>query len=152
MTEKEILEEAAIEITDETGYTTYPEDIKKYYEEGMTAKELAQKVLKIMDDPKADSPDCQNNKDAKTSPAGSRSTPWHGEIWRHFKGKLYKIIECPVIHTETNEQLVAYQALYGDYGIYARPLKMFMSQVDKEKYPDAKQKYRFELVEPGEKE
>ena len=154
MTEKEILEEAAIEITDETGYTTYPEDIKKYYEEGMTAKELAQKVLKIMDDPKADSPDCQNNKDAKTSLVGSRSTPWRGEVWRHFKGNLYKIIACPVKHTETNEQLVVYQALYGDYRIddftvYARPLEIFMGRVDKQKYPDAKQNYRFELVEPA---
>ena len=151
MSKNEILETAAIEITDEAGYTTYPEDIKKYYEEGMTAKELAQKVLKIMDTTESDSPDCQNNKDTKTSPAGRRSTPWRGEVWRHFKGKLYKIIECPVIHTETNEQLVVYQALYGNYGIYARPLKMFMDQVDKEKYPDVKQKYRFELVEPGEK-
>lgn len=157
MSKKEILETVAIEITDEAGYTTYPEDIKKYYEEGMTAKELVQKVLKIMDTTKSDSPDCQNNKDTKTSPAGRRSTPWRGEVWRHFKGKLYKIIECPVIHTETNEQLVVYQALYGDYriedfAIYARPLEIFMGQVDKEKYPDAKQKYRFELVEPGEKE
>ena len=143
-TEKEILEEAAIEITDKTGYTTYPEDIEEYYKKGMTVKELTQKVLKIINKFEV----------GVLSPAENRSTvprntPWHGEIWRHFKGKLYKIIECPVIHTETNEQLVVYQALYGDYGIYARPLKIFMSQVDKEKYPDAKQKYRFELVEPA---
>ncbi|WAW15742.1 DUF1653 domain-containing protein [Peptostreptococcus equinus] len=69
-----------------------------------------------------------------------------GQYYRHFKKKYYKII-CIAKHTESNEKLVIYQALYGNNTISARPFDMFVSKVDRNKYPDVEQEYRFEKVE-----
>ena len=77
--------------------------------------------------------------------------PKANQIYRHFKGNLYRIITIAE-HTETAEAMVVYQALYDDYKVYTRPLSMFIEKVDEKKYPQVKQKLRFEpvteLIEP----
>lgn len=68
--------------------------------------------------------------------------------YRHFKGGLYKVI-CIALHTETNETLVVYKNIKSGV-VFARNMQMFLSKVDKEKYPDCTQEYRFELIVKAE--
>ena len=67
-------------------------------------------------------------------------------VYRHFKGAFY-LLEDIAKHSETGEEYAVYRKLYGDGGLWVRPLEMFAEEVDREKYPDCKQKYRFELME-----
>ena len=69
----------------------------------------------------------------------------HG-IYRHFKGNYY-LVEELAKDSETEETIVVYRKLYGDGSLWVRPLSMFLSEVDHDKYPDIEQKYRFELIE-----
>lgn len=77
-----------------------------------------------------------------------RQEPRPNEIYRHFKGKCYQILYV-ALHSETMEKMVVYQQLYAPYAVYVRPLDMFMSEVDRTKYPQVEQVWRFEkLQEP----
>ena len=78
-----------------------------------------------------------------------RPNPKPQEMYRHFKGNIYQI-RCLAKHSETGEMMVVYQAMYDTFQIYVRPLAMFMEEVNVEKYPDARQQYRFELLQDSE--
>lgn len=72
--------------------------------------------------------------------------PIIGRVYRHYKGDYY-IVRAIAKHSETGEQMVMYQALYGDGELWVRPLSLFMDKIDHTKHPDIKQEYRFELRE-----
>ena len=67
-------------------------------------------------------------------------------IYKHFKGDYY-LVEDIAFHSETMEKMVVYRKLYEDAALFVRPYDMFLEKVDKEKYPDVIQEYRFELQE-----
>ena len=69
-----------------------------------------------------------------------------GRIYRHFKGDYY-LVEAVAQDSETNADMVIYRKLYGDGGLWVRPLSMFLSKVDRDKYPEVSQEYRFQLQE-----
>lgn len=69
-----------------------------------------------------------------------------GRIYRHFKGDYY-LVEAVAKDSETNTDMVIYRKLYGDGGLWVRPLSMFLSKVDRDKYPAVSQEYRFQLQE-----
>lgn len=68
------------------------------------------------------------------------------KVYRHFKNKFYLVVDVAK-HSETKEPMVVYRRLYDDGSLWVRPLDMFLSEVDHEKYPDVKQKYRFEEMD-----
>ncbi len=69
-----------------------------------------------------------------------------GKKYRHFKNKKYQVLLIAT-HSETREKYVVYQALYGEQEYFVRPCEMFASEVDRAKYPDAVEKYRFECID-----
>lgn len=78
-----------------------------------------------------------------------RHIPKAYERYRHFKGNCYQILAIAK-HAEDATEQVVYQALYPPFTIYVRPLSLFMSEVDREKYPSVTQRYRFELISDEE--
>jgi len=65
-------------------------------------------------------------------------------VYRHFKGRYYLVVDV-ALHSETGEEYVVYRQLYGEGRLWIRPLEMFLEPVDRAKYPDCPQEYRFEL-------
>lgn len=89
------------------------------------------------------------NKGKVIKMASKRQAPVEGQIYKHFKGSLYRIVTIAV-HTETSEKLVVYQSIEKPERVFARPLDMFMSEVDRLRYPLVKAKYRFTLLVEAE--
>ncbi|MDO4966157.1 MAG: DUF1653 domain-containing protein [Lachnospiraceae bacterium] len=80
-----------------------------------------------------------------------REIPKDLQVYKHFKGSLYQIVTI-AIHTETTEKMVIYRSLKNPERVFARPLDMFLSEVNHKKYPDVKAKYRFTLLDEVESE
>lgn len=78
-----------------------------------------------------------------------RAIPRENEIYKHFKGSLYQIVTIAV-HTETSDKLVVYRSIENPERVFARPLEMFMSEVDRIRHPFVKAKYRFTLMVEAE--
>ena len=76
----------------------------------------------------------------------SKLRDYKGKIVKHFKDKYYLILDIG-INSESDEEVVIYKALYEECKVFVRPIDMFISEVDHEKYPNVKQKWRFEFVE-----
>ena len=76
-----------------------------------------------------------------------RALPRPGEFYRHFKNRLYQIVAV-AYNADDESPVVVYQALYGDFRVWVRPLEEFLSETDRTKYPDAAQRFRFEKVTP----
>lgn len=89
------------------------------------------------------------NKGKVIKMASKRQAPVEGQIYKHFKGSLYRIVAIAV-HTETSDKLVVYQSIEKPERVFARPLDMFMSEVDRLRYPLVKAKYRFTLLVEAE--
>ena len=75
-----------------------------------------------------------------------RDLPKPGQVYRHFKGNIYRVLTL-ADHSETGEILVIYKRDDPEANAYARPLDMFMSEVDRKKYPNVREKYRFTLID-----
>lgn len=75
-----------------------------------------------------------------------RERPTAGEFYRHFKGKLYQV-KMIARDSETQQEMVVYQAMYAPFAYWVRPLADFLGEVDHKKYPDVTQKLRFRKVE-----
>ncbi len=74
-----------------------------------------------------------------------RKVPIPGSFYRHFKGNIYQI-KSIAFHSETGEQMVVYQSMYPPFGVWVRPLSLFLEPVDRKKYPAATQNYRFQEI------